>query len=82
MCRCAELPEYSANGFGMKLASFPYRRASSFTAYLSLAPSSAASSASAYTRLVSSWPGPYSVWMPSNRVKALRVSYRSLSRGS
>jgi hypothetical protein len=82
MCRCAELPEWLENGLAMKLASLPCRRATSLAAYFSRALSSAATSASVYTRLVSTWPGPYSVWMPSNRVKAPSVSFSSLINGS
>ena len=46
MCRCAELPECSENGFGMKLAILPCRRATSLAAYFSRALSSAAARAS------------------------------------
>ena len=66
----------------MKLATLPCLRATSLAAYFSRALSSAAANASVYTRLVSTCPGPYSVWMPSNRVKAPRVSYRSPISGS
>ena len=66
----------------MKLAILPCLRATSLAAYFSRALSSAASRASVWIRLVSTCPGPYSVWMPSSLTNASSVSRRSVSSGS
>ncbi len=54
----------------MKVARRPWRRATSFTTYFSSAALSAASSAELGPTLISSCPGPPSVWLDSTGTPA------------